>query len=41
MIDDPDDYDAFKNFGITAWIKKDDISQLSNLLTDVKTRMGI
>ncbi|MCK5111627.1 MAG: hypothetical protein KAQ94_08910 [Arcobacteraceae bacterium] len=41
VIDDPDDYDAFKNFGITAWIKRDDISKLSNLLTDVKTRMGI
>ncbi len=41
VIDDPDDYDAFKNFGITAWIKRDDISKLSNLLTDVKTRMEI
>jgi len=41
IIDDPDDYDAFKNFGIDAWIKRDDISQLSNLLGEVKTKMGL
>ncbi len=41
IIDDHDDYDAFKNFGITAWIKREDISELPNLLNDVKTRMGL
>ena len=42
VIDDPDDYDAFKNFGITAWIKRDDLkTELVNLLNDVKTKMGL
>ncbi len=41
IIDDPDDYDAFKNFGITAWIKRDDIDQLPNLFGDIKTKMGL
>ncbi|MEA2017187.1 MAG: hypothetical protein U9N59_01955 [Campylobacterota bacterium] len=40
IIDDPTDYDAFKNFGITAWIKRDDISKLPELLDEVKTRMA-
>jgi len=38
IVDDPSDYDAFKNFGITAWIKRENISQLSELLDEVKTR---
>ena len=41
IIDDPSDYDAFKNFGITAWIKRDDLSKLPELLTEVKTRMSL
>ena len=41
IIDDPDDYDAFKNFGITAWIKREDMSDLPNLLGEVKTKMGL
>lgn len=40
IIDDPSDYDAFKNFGITAWIKREDISQLADLLDEVKSRMA-
>ncbi len=38
IIDDPSDYDAFKNFGITAWIKREDISQLNDLLDEVQNR---
>jgi len=41
IIDDPSDYDAFKNFGITSWIKREDISKLPELLTEIKTRMGL
>ena len=40
IIDDPTDYDAFKNFGINAWIKRDDLSKLSELLDEIKTRMA-
>jgi len=38
IIDDPSDYDAFKNFGITAWIKRENIAQLKELLDEVNTR---
>jgi len=41
IIDDPSDYDAFKNFGITAWIKRDDLLKLPELLTEIKTRMSL
>lgn len=41
IIDDPSDYDAFKNFGITAWIKRDDLSKLPELLDEVKNRMSL
>ena len=41
IVDDPSDYDAFKNFGITAWIKRDDLSKLPELLTEIKTRMSL
>ena len=39
VIDDPSDFDAFKNFGITAWIKRENLSELPNLLNDVSARM--
>jgi hypothetical protein len=38
IIDDPSDYDAFKNFGITAWIKRDDVTKLNELLDEVQRR---
>ena len=41
IIDDPSDYDAFKNFGITAWIKRENIDQLVELLDEVKKRMSL
>jgi len=41
IIDDPSDYDAFKNFGITSWIKRSEISKLPELLTEVKKRMSL
>ena len=41
IIDDPSDYDAFKNFGITSWIKREDLSKLPELLDEVKIRMGL
>ena len=41
IIDDPSDFDAFKNFGITAWIKRDDISKLHELLDEIKKRLSL
>ena len=41
IIDDPSDYDAFKNFGITAWIKRDNIDQLAELLNEIKKRKNL
>jgi len=41
IIDDQSDYDAFKNFGITSWIKRDDLSKLPELLDEIKKRMGL
>ncbi len=38
IIDDEGDYDAFKNFGIDAWIKHEDISELNGLLNVVQKR---
>ena len=41
IIDEQSDYDAFKNFGITAWIKRENLDQLPSLLDEVKKRMGL
>ena len=41
IIDEAGDFDAFKNFGITAWIKREDLSQLPNLLSDIQQRIGL
>jgi hypothetical protein len=41
IIDDYDDYDAFKNFGIDAWIKREEVSQLPNILAEIKTKAGL
>lgn len=41
IIDDPSDFDAFKNFGIKAWIKRENLSDLPNLLGEVKKRMSL
>ena len=40
VIDDITDYDAFKNFGITAWIKRDDISKMPELIKEIENRMA-
>jgi len=39
IIDEQSDYDAFKNFGITAWIKRENIDQLPALLDEIKKRI--
>ena len=39
VIDDPSDYDAFKNFGIDAWIKRDDIGEINGILNLVEKRL--
>ena len=41
IIDDSSDFDAFKNFGITAWIKREDLDALPKLLGEIKNRMGL
>jgi hypothetical protein len=38
LIEDETDYDAFKNFGIDAWIKASDISQINNIINLVEKR---
>ena len=38
IIEDESDYDAFKNFGIDAWIKISDISQINNLINLLNKR---
>lgn len=32
VIDDQSDYEAFKNFGIDAWIKLADLPEINNLI---------
>jgi len=39
IIDDESDYDAFKNFGIDTWIKRDDLIDLNDLLHQIDTRI--
>ena len=38
IVEDETDYDAFKNFGIDAWIKASDISEINGLLNLVQKR---
>ncbi len=38
IIDDDSDYDAFKNFGIDAWIKSEDIQDINGILNLVEKR---
>lgn len=40
IIDDESDYDAFKNFGIDAWIKREDLNDLNGLLNIVQKRFS-
>ncbi len=39
IIDDESDYDAFKNFGIDAWIKREDINQIKNLVNLIEKKV--
>ncbi|AXH12508.1 hypothetical protein [Halarcobacter bivalviorum] len=38
IIDDDSDYEAFKNFGIDAWIKGSDLQDLNSLLNLIEKR---
>ncbi|MEJ5168476.1 MAG: hypothetical protein WHU93_04860 [Arcobacteraceae bacterium] len=38
VIDDDSDYDAFKNFGIDAWIQRDELAELNSLLNLIEKR---
>ena len=38
IIEDDSDYDAFKNFGIDAWIKSEDLQDLNSLLNLIEKR---
>ncbi len=38
IIDDQSDYDAFKNFGIDAWIKREEIGEINGLLNLLEKR---
>lgn len=39
ILEDESDYDAFKNFGIDAWIHSSDIDQISNIVNLVNKRL--
>ena len=39
VIEDESDYDAFKNFGIDAWIRMSEISQINNIINLVNKRL--
>ncbi len=39
VIEDDSDYEAFKNFGIDAWIRQGDISQINNIINLVNKRL--
>ncbi|AXX92646.1 hypothetical protein CPU12_02140 [Malaciobacter molluscorum LMG 25693] len=38
VIDDDSDYDAFKNFGIDAWIKGEDVQDINGIINLVEKR---
>lgn len=38
ILDDDGDYDAFKNFGIDAWIRSNEIAQINNLIIQLQDR---
>jgi len=38
ILDEEDDYDAFKNFGIDTWIKREDIGEINGLLNLIEKR---
>jgi len=38
IIDEESDYDAFKNFGIDAWIKRDEFSDINGILNLIEKR---
>lgn len=39
IIEDESDYEAFKNFGIDAWIRHSDIAQINNIINLVNKRL--
>ena len=39
IVEDDGDYDAFKNFGIDAWIKASDLGDLNSLLNLIEKRL--
>jgi hypothetical protein len=39
IIDDETDYDAFKNFGIDAWIKRKDIAKINEIIDLAQQRL--
>ncbi len=38
ILDDESDYEAFKNFGIDAWIKSDDVKDINGLINLIEKR---
>lgn len=38
VVDDESDYDAFKNFGIDAWIQGSDLDQINKVVNLVRKR---
>ncbi len=38
IIDDESDYDAFKNFGIDAWIKREDLTDINGIINLIEKK---
>ncbi len=38
ILDEESDYDAFKNFGIDAWIKREDLKDINGILNLIEKR---
>ncbi len=41
ILDELSDYDAFKNFGLDSWIKRDDLDKINELIEVLKKRFEL
>lgn len=41
ILDELSDYDAFKNFGIDSWIKREDLDKINELIEVLKKRFEL
>ncbi len=41
ILEDDSDYDAFKNFGVDAWVKSDDLKSINELINLIEKRYSL